>query len=422
VKKTLFIVLGVVVVVVLIALNIRSGGGRKETVDVAEVERRDVEQKVTASGGIQPRRRVNVSASAMGKVTKVGVVEGQRVEVGDFLVQIDPAPYQSAVDQTSAIARAAEAKLELEKASLAKTVVDYERAIEMHNGGYLSEDQLRDAKVSVDISKAKVKSARETLAQYRASMNKARHDLSQVRIMAEMAGVITALNVEEGESAIMGTLNNPGTVLLTIADLSEMEAEVRVDETEVVLVVPGQLARVRLDAFPDTSFAGRVSEVGNSAVRSQIGLGQQSVDFKVVVTITDEIPGIRPGLSASVDIVVAEASDVLTVPIQCLTVRDESTLGTSRRSARDDDAEKDSADTGGAELGGRRGMEGVLIADDGAATFRRVDVGIAGERYFEIKSGVSEGEKVVSGPFRALNDLRDGDPIKVRKDKGKRRK
>lgn len=409
-KKALFITLGVIVVAALVILNIRSGSGKKETVQVATVERRSVEQTVTASGDIRPRRRVNVSASAMGKVTRVAVVEGQRVELGDFLLQIDPETYESTVEQTAAAARAAAATLELEEASLAKAVVDYDRAQEMFDGGFLSEDQLRDARVAVDISRAKAKSARETYAQYQASLKKARHDLSEVRIEAEMTGVITALHVEEGESAIMGTLNNPGTVLLTIADLSEMEAEVRVDETEVVMVSPGQHARVRLDAFPDTTFSGVVSEVGNSAIRAQIGLGQQSVDFKVVITITDDIPDIRPGLSASVDIVVARAENALTVPIQCLTVRDEDAL----RRARGTQPEADSAEVEAGDAGRRRDIEGVLVVEDDAVVFRRVIVGIAGERYFEIESGVSAGETVVSWPFRALNDLREGDAVKVR--------
>src|SRR5262249_43534283 len=160
----------------------------------------------------------------------------------------------------------------------------------------------KSAKASIDMEQARAKSANETLQQTRSSLLKARHELTQMRITAEMAGVITGLNVEEGESAIMGTLNNPGTVLLTISDLLEIEAGGRGDETEVVMVKPGQPAVVRLDARPDTTFKGVVTEVGNSAIRSQAGLGQESVDFKVKVAIQDVIPNVRPGLSASVDI------------------------------------------------------------------------------------------------------------------------
>ena len=230
--------------------------------------------------------------------------------------------------------------------------------------------------------------------------------------------MITALNVEEGESAIIGTMNNPGTVLLTIADLSEMEAEVRVDETEVVFIEPGQKASVTLDAFPDTSFAGLVTEVGNSAIRDQLAMGQESVDFKVVVAILDSIPSIRPGLSASVDVTVAEKRSVLAIPIQCLTVRDAGTLARWRRphAAAADTTAEDDGDTEEA-----RDVEGVFVVEGGSARFRPVSVGIAGEKHFEVTSGLEEGDRVVSGPFSAIGDLRDGDRLKIEKSRSRDR-
>jgi HlyD family secretion protein len=207
-------------------------------------------------------------------------------------------------------------------------------------------------------------------------------------------------------------MNNPGTVLLTIADLSEMEAEVRVDETEVVFIEPGQGASVTLDAFPDTSFTGLVTEVGNSAIRGQLGMGQESVDFKVVIAILDSIPSIRPGLSASVDVTVAEKKEVLAIPIQCLTVRDSETLARWRkpRGEAADTVGGDEADDGEAQ-----DVEGVFVVEDGTARFRPLEVGIAGEKYFEITSGLEGGEQVVSGPFSAIGDLRDDDRLKIEK-------
>ena len=246
-------------------------------------------------------------------------------------------------------------------------------------------------------------------------MKTARHNLNEVRITAEMTGIITVLNVEEGESAIMGTLNNPGTVLLTIADLSEMEAEIQVDETEVVYIKVGQKADVKLDAYPDTTFSGIVTEVGNSAIRSLANLGQESVDFKVVVAIHDSIPNIRPGLSASVDNDEAQVEKGLSIPIQCLTVRKESDLEKNRGKAaggeetdstivqEDEDKENDD-----------REIEGVFVVDNEEARFRRVQVGIAGESYFHVLNGLELGERVVCGPFDAINDLRDGDAVKIR--------
>jgi len=427
VKKLIIIVAGAVVLAVLILFNIRSDRGGKTEVSISEVKNRDIAKVITASGNIQPKRRVNVSASAMGKVTRVAVSEGDYVSEGDFLLEIDPAPYLSAVEQLSAAVRGAEASLELEEATLTKAEYDYDRTLELSKQEFVSENELREARVAVEINEARVKSARESLHQYKANLSKAEHELDEARITAEMSGIITALNVEEGESAIIGTINNPGTVLLTVADLSEMEAQVRVDETEVVFIEPGQAAEVTLDAFPDTTFAGVVSEGGNSAIRGQLGLGQESVDFKVVITIVDAIPNIRPGLSASVDVTVAEVENALTIPIQCLTVRDEDALAArSRRNRRGDgDSQGESggdstASQAGEEHGGDededvRDVEGVFVVEGGVAHFRRVTVGIAGDKYFEVKTGLEGGESVVSGPFEAIGDLADGDRVKIKK-------
>ena len=420
-KKLIMIAVGAVIVAVLIIFNLRSDKGTKTEVTVTEVKRRDVTKTITASGNIQPKRRVNVSASAMGKITRLVVEEGDYVSKGDFLLEIDPTTYRSAVEQLSAAVRGAEATVELETATLEKTRYDYDRTLELSKKELVSENELREAKVAVEIAEARVKTARESLVQYQANLAKASHELDEVLINAEMSGIITALNVEEGESAIMGTINNPGTVLLTIADLSEMEAEVRVDETEVVFIDVGDSASVTLDAFPDTTFSGFVSEVGNSAIRGQLGLGQESVDFKVVVTIRDSIPDIRPGLSASVEITVARANAVLAIPIQCLTVRDQKTLEKRRaRAGQDEDDRGDSDakveaednDDGDEDA---KDIEGVFVVEDGKAVFKRVRVGIAGERHFEVKAGLSEGESVVSGPFKVIGDLRDGHRVKIKK-------
>jgi len=406
----------VVVLAVLVLINVRSRE-RGVEVQVSTVERRDVTKVITASGEIQPKRKVDVSASAIGKVTRLAVHEGDHVKKGDFLLEIDAEPYESAVDQLTAAVRGARANVSMQQASLEKAESDFERALKLHDKGFMSDEEFRAATANHDMAKAGALAAQESLLQAEANLRKARHDLNQVRITAEMSGIITGLNVEAGESAIMGTLNNPGTILLTISDLSEIEAEVRVDETEVVLVKPGQKAVVRLDAHPDTTYAGVVTEVGNSAIRSQIGLGQESVDFKVKVAIQDSIPDVRPGLSASVDITVAEDHDVLAVPIQCLTVRDEERLERERRRGKkaNEEAEADTAGTD--DEGKKRDIEGVFVVEDGVAHFRPVRVGIAGQSHFVIESGLSEGQEVVSGPFKTINDLRDGERVKIKRER-----
>jgi HlyD family secretion protein len=418
-RKVLLIAGGAVVLGVLVGVNLRSRGSATE-VQVADVGRRDISKVITASGEIQPRRRVNVSANSMGKVTRLAVAEGDRVQKGDFILEIDAEPFESVVEQLSAAVRGARAALDMEKASLIKAEDDYERAVQLHEKGFMSDGEFKTATSTLDVARARKRNADESLAQTEANLKKAAHDLRSVHITAEMSGVITALNVEEGESAIMGTINNPGTVLLTIADLSEIEAEVRVDETEVVLVRPGQEAVVRLDAHPDTTYRGVVTEVGNSAIRAQVGMGQESVDFKVVIAIRDSIPNVRPGLSASVDITVAEVKGALAIPIQCLTVRDEERLARERRRGKKQDTPAP-ADSAGADTEKqKRDIEGVFVVEDGVAAFREVQVGIAGQSHFVVEGGLVEGETVVSGPFKTISDLADRTRVKVQKERSRR--
>jgi HlyD family secretion protein len=420
-RKIILIGSGVVVLAVLMMANLKSKQGQRTDVHVTTVSNHDVSKVITASGEIQPRRRVNVSAQAIGKVTKLAVKEGDLVEKGDFLLEIDAETYVSSVNELEAMVRGAEASVELENAALTKAKSDFERAQQLFDKGFMSDTEFKAAKSTLEMAEARAKSASETAVQARAGLRKGQHALRQMRITAEMTGVITALNVEEGESAIMGTLNNPGTVLLTIADLSEIEAEVRVDETEVVMVKPGQPAVIRLDAQPDTTFKGVVTEVGNSAIRSMAAMGQQSVDFKVVVALKEAIPAVRPGLSASVDITVAEEKSVLAVPIQSLTVRDEARL--KRERARGKKKGEAAADTAGADTTASdakpKDIEGVFVVENEIAHFRPVRVGIAGQSYFVVKSGVAKEERVVSGPFKVIGELRDGERVRIRQEKDK---
>lgn len=400
--KKILIAVGIVVVVgVFVVLNLKKEGTKVE-VTVTEVTRRDITKYVTGSGQIQPKRKVDVSASSMGKITHLAVKEGDRVKRGDFLLQIDPINYETAVAQLEALVRSAAATVDMEKANLRKAESDEDRAKRLYDQSLISDEEMRTREINLEVAEARARAAAETLEQHRANLRKASHDLDQVRITADIAGVITALNVEEGENAIMGTLNVPGTVLLTIADLSQMEAEVEVDETEVVYIRVGQEAIITLDAYPEREFAGEVTEVGNSAIREQVGLGQSSVDFKVVVAVKDEIPSVRPGLSASAKIRVAHEEQTLSIPIQALTVRPRDEVEKDGEKAEDDDDETVNTD-----------VEGVFIVEDGVARYRPVEVGIAGSSYFQVVDGLDEGEMVISGPFKAINELKDGDPVKI---------
>ena len=409
-RKHWLLVAVAVIIVVLVLVNLRARRERGLEVLMEEVEERDISMVISASGSIRPKRQVDVSASSMGRITKVAVEEGDRVEKGQFLMQIDPIQLESVVLQIEAALEAARSNERQAFAQLKKAKNDLDRIMKLYEKGWRTDQEVDAARASYDVAAANHEAARHQIAQQEAYLKSARHNLEEVTIEATMDGIITRLNVEEGESAIMGTTNIPGTVLMTIADLSKIETEVEVDETEVVHIKLGDLAKVTLDAFPDTSYVGEVTEIGNSPILSTSATGQQGVDFKVVVTIIDTIPNVRPGLSADTEITVAERHGVPSIPIQSLTVRRRKDLKEENDQADSTASEKENP---GEEL------EGVFVIEGGRAHFRAVEVGISSQKYFEVLSGLDVGDEVVSGNYKAIRDLRDGQLVRVSKESGK---
>ena len=377
------------------------------------IERRNLVATVAASGKIEPERLVNISADTMGRVTELAVEEGQQVELGQFLMLIDPESAESAVQMGAAGLRAAQESLntarvaiETARANLDLALREEERARELSRDRIVSQADLDRAESEVKVRRSQLE-ARETevraqqqrLEQETANLRSARHVLSKVTIDAPMSGMITRLSIEAGETVLIGTMNNPGTVLMTIADLSVILAVLEVDETDIVDVRLGQEATVRIDAFPDREFSGQVTRIGSSAIQassaSQAATNpgssgdQRGTNFEVEVTIKDEIPGVRPDFSCTADITTATRADAVAVPIQALTVQDDAT------------AEE---------------REGVFVLQDGTARFRPVEVGIAGERYFEVLSGLQAGDEVITGPYSAVRELEDGDAVALDED------
>jgi len=414
--KKWWIIGGVVVVVGLIAANMLTSGRQVPEVETVEIARKDLVETVSASGTLTPKRKVDVSANTMGRITRLAVAEGDTVLEGDFLLEVDPTEYESMVRSYEAAVATVEADLELTLATAAQSRSDRDRIESLHELGLVSDEQWQTATTSVSVEAARVESARARLRQAQANLDKGRHDLSKVTIRAPMSGVVTRLNVEEGENAVMGSLNMAGTVLLVIADLTTMEAEVDVDETEVVRVDVGQLVDVGIDAFPDTTFAGVVTEVGNSPIYTSTGQNRQAVDFKVTITLTDKIVGVRPGLSAKADIRVARSEGALALPIGAVMVRDWPPREEGkRRRGRSSEAASDTIDVEYQE------KEGVFRLVDGVVSFVPVTLGITGEDDFEALSGVEEDWTIVTGPFRELRDLEHGDEVKIEKKKRGRR-
>lgn len=408
-KKHWILIAVAVVIAILVVVNIRARRGKGMAVQTEKITPQDLAMIISASGNIQPKRQVDVSANAMGRITSIAVKEGDYVREGQFLLQLDPVPLESAVNQLKALLEAAKANERQAYAQLQKAKSDLERTRKLFGQGYLTHQEVEATETNYEVSVANHEAALHQIAQHEANLKSAEHNLKEVTITSSMDGVVTRLNVEEGESAIMGMTNIPGTVLLTIADLSTIEAEVEVDETEVVHINLGDSASVTLDAFPDTSYTGVVTEVGNSPILSTSSTGLQGVDFKVVITLTEEIDIVRPGLSADAEITVAKRDSVLCIPIQSLTVR--------RRKDLEDFSR---ADTTG-HMGDEEDVEGVFVVRDDRAEFRNVEVGISSQKYFEVLSGLEEGEDIVSGNFKALRELRDGQRVTIAKKKSQRR-
>ncbi len=402
---------GAVVVAVLAGgvfwLNIYRERSARPEVQAERIERRNLVATVAASGKIEPERLVNISADTMGRVTELAVEEGQQVELGQFLMLIDPESAESAVQMGAAGLRAARESLntarvaiETARANLELALREEERARELSRDRIVSEADLDRAESEVKVRRSQLE-ARETevraqqqrLEQETANLRSARHVLSKVTIDAPMSGMITRLSIEAGETVLIGTMNNPGTVLMTIADLSVILAVLEVDETDIVDVRLGQEATVLIDAFPDREFSGHVTKIGSSAIQAATNPGssadQRGTNFEVEVTIKDEIPGVRPDFSCTADITTATRADAVAVPIQALTVRDDAAV---------------------------EEREGVFVLQDGTARFRPVEVGIAGERYFEVLSGLQEGDEVITGPYAAVRELEDGDAVALDED------
>lgn len=422
-RKWLLIGLAVVALGAVVFATLRSQRGGEVTVEVAPVTHEHLTSIVRASGTIEPKLSVDVSANVIGTVTRLEVAEGQTVQQGDLLLEIDPTEYRVSVQAYEAGLHSGEADLRLAEASADKARQDLERAEELFTEGLSTEEQLLAARTTDKVEQARVEAARSRLQQARANLAKARYDLGKVTITAPMAGIVTKLNVEQGENAIMGTLNNPGTVLLTIADLDTMEAWVDVDETEVVNVKLGQAAEVEIDAFPDSTFVGEVTEIGHSPLNRSTGAGQQAVDFEIKITLRDRITSIRPGLSAKAEIQVANRDSALAVPLGAVTMRSLPLKAADIRVYSGSQAKKQTAalaglgftTEGAPETAKTEETEGVFVLHDGFVKFQPVELGIAGEDHFEIVDGLELGATVVSGPFRVLRELKDGASVTIEK-------
>lgn len=406
-------------------------------VQVEKVALRDLEASVSGSGAIRPAREVDISSNVMGRVTRMEVQEGEEVERGRFLLEVDPQRLRSQVDQMGASLESARTQLQQTRQTLEYLRGVLDRREGEWRQGLIPRERYEAALQDVQQAERTVEMRRADIARLEAQLEQARYDLTQVIIESPIDGIVTRLNIEEGENVVTGTMNNPGTVLLTIADLSVIEAEIEVDETDVVHVEVGQPATVRVDAFPDRHYRAVVTEVGKSPIQATATAGNQAINFKVVVRITEDVPGARPGLSCTADIITATREQVPSVPIQALILREVEVQ--DGKIVRDREGWNtpagDSAGEGVAgpvatavpeglydpadvDEEGNVELEGAFVLRDRRAVFMPIDIGIAGERHFEVVAGVEPGDRIIIGPFDVIRTLRDGDRVEERGDSG----
>ena len=441
-KKRSKIVLAVLVLAVVAgAVGANRMLKSKEAVEVElhTIASKDIASIIQASGKIRPKRMVDVSAAVSGKVLEVAVKEGDTVHQGQLLLRIDPKPFQTQVQQLEAAIESARAMLEQLQASVRQSGQERERLEHLFAQELVSLNDVQKARTTDDVEKARVRGAQQELVRLGANLSEARHELEKVDVLADIDGTVVELNIEAGENAFVGAFNNPATVLITIADLAVIEAEVEVDETEAVLARPGQSAEVEVDAHPGWVFHGRVAEVGHSPLRLQTGGEREGTAFKVKISVLDAIAEVRPGLTCSAKIKTADRPGSLALPIQALTLRkpDGTEAKTPAGAASDGDLVQAASPRHEPEVGGTAAadphvpengnpaggpikkkdekgkVEGVFVVREGVATFQPVTVGITGEKDFEILSGLSKGDVIVTGPFKALRTLKTGDHVKA---------
>jgi HlyD family secretion protein len=409
-------------------------------VTVEPVKTRDLQAIVSASGKIQAKRFVNMSAVQMGRVTKLAVEEGDRVKAGQFLLQIDPNALRGTVQRSEAAVAAAESGLqqarvsiETAKANLTLAQDQAKRQRDLWKQGLTTKAELDEAESTLKVREtelaarqSEVANREQMIRQEVATLSTNRYNLDQVTLVAPFDGIVTRRNIEEGENVVVGTMNNAGTQLLTVADMSVIEAEVEVDETEIPTVRIGQTAKITIDALPGRTFTGKVTEIGNSPLQTtaQTQAGQQATNFKVTVQIDGQIEEARPGFTCSAEITTATRHQVLTVPIQAMAVRElvYDRDGKIVRAPREKKRRSRSPEpaVSAAELPAgqtRKESEGVFLLRDGAAEFVPVKTGIAGDKYFEVLDGLKPGDQVVTGPFNSVRNLKDGDEARVEQPK-----
>lgn len=424
-NKWFWIGAGVVVLALSFVGAMQQRKGKVQSVTVSPAKVKDVVQKVKAPGEIEPRTVVKISADIPGRVVRLAVREGDTVKRGQLLLELDNTQYSSGVQQAQASLVAARARVDRAQASWKVAESAYKRRKQLFERNLLSTQEMDTAENDYVAAQTELATAREEVSRLEAVLTGARDNLSKTTYRSPINGKITALNIEEGEIVVVGTMNNPGTQILTVSDVARMLVKADVDETDVVDVRVGQPATITVDALPDTTFPGTVTEVGNSASRVQTAQASGETNFEVEVLFSETVEGVRPGMTADVEVEVKRANKALAVPIQAVVVRQPEELEERGKRLKKPKEKK----SGGEAIAAadedepdplerkKKELSGVFVMDGEVARFKRVKTGISSETDIEIAAGseLKAGDKVVTGPYKVLRDLRPGDRIQIQK-------
>ena len=408
-KKKWFLIIGAaVVLIVFIVIALKSNQVKKTKATVEIARKGKITSIVTATGKVKAQADVEISADVMGRIEELPVKEGRRVKAGQLLVKIDDRSRQMDVAQVKGALLSAQSAYE-------KARIELNREKQLFEKGLSSQSRLDIVQNLYDQASAQVQISQATL-------DRTQDQLDKCTIRSPMDGIVTKLNSEKGENVVIGTMNNPGTVIMVVSDLSAIEIEAEVDETDIASIKVGQDVEILLDAFPDTTFKGEVIQVGNSAKASSFAVSDQVTNFLVKVKLLDDVPSIRPGMSASVDITTDSRLDALNVPIQAVVMREEKgdTLTAKEEEKEGALASANTLPRKGNKKGKKekKELEGVFVVKEGRAKFVEVKTGIADQQNIEIVSGINEDDMVVIGTYKILRTLKDRDKVKVTEKKG----
>jgi HlyD family secretion protein len=446
-KKIILIIVILLVAAIVVGFTVNQSQKSVVTVQTGKVVKQDISSQVTASGQIKPKTIVNVGANAMGRITRLFVKEGDKVKKGQVLAQLENVQSAADVEMTratlasaqtdttaaEAALNTAQAQLKSSTADLERTRLDYQRAEGLYKDQLIAKADYDTKKAAYEVAdavhaqdvarvaqaKAQVDSARGRVGQARASLVRVNDVLSKTTYSAPFDGTVTNLPVHEGETVVMGIQNSPGSTLMTVADMSIITAEVQVDETDIVNVKLDQPAEVTIDALPNQTFHGKVTEIGDNAIIRSTGVStsqsttgsQEAKDFKVVVTLTDPPPNLRPGLSATAKITTGTAHDALAIPIQALTMRDKNDLEAQKNPGKA--AKKDVSVAIGSKKE-NNDIQGVFVVNSNKkAEFRPVETGLTGTTEIQVKNGLKEGDEIITGSYKVLKTIRNGAGVKI---------